>query len=119
MHACPASMKAKPLSPEQLDHIADRFKALAEPSRLQILHALQQGERSVSELLERTGLGQANVSKHLQLLYAAGFVDRRKDGVSIYYRLADGEVLKLCELMCSRMEREMAARRKLFAGGGS
>ncbi len=118
MNDCPDSMKNKPLSPDQLDHIADRFKALAEPSRLQILHALQGGERSVSELLERTGLGQANVSKHLKLLHASGFVARRKDGVTIYYRLADGEVLRLCELMCGRMERELASRRKIFAGGG-
>lgn len=118
MNDCPESMKNKPLSPDQLDHIADRFKALAEPSRLQILHALQGGERSVSELLERTGLGQANVSKHLQLLHASGFVARRKEGVTTFYRLADGEVLRLCELMCGRMERELAGRRKIFTGGG-
>jgi len=107
-------MKTKPLSPEQLQCIADRFKALAEPSRLQILHALQAGERTVSEVLERTGLGQANVSKHLQVLYTMGFVQRRKDGVSIYYRLADNDVLKLCQLVCGRVEREAVARRKLF-----
>ena len=111
-------MKTRSLSPDQLHHIADRFKALAEPSRLQILHALKQGERTVSELLEDTGLGQANVSKHLQLLHSAGFVQRRKDGVNSCYRLADNDVLRLCELMCGRMEREVAVRRKIFAGGG-
>lgn len=109
-------MPAKPLTPAQLALVAERFKALGEPSRLEILHALRQGERTVSEILAATGLGQANVSKHLQLLFSAGFVDRRKDGVSTWYRLADKDVFRLCELMCGRMEKEAAARRKLFAG---
>ncbi|HEY7026682.1 MAG TPA: metalloregulator ArsR/SmtB family transcription factor [Gemmatimonadales bacterium] len=108
-------MPRKPLSTEQLGLIAERFKALSEPSRLEILNTLREGERTVSEILEATGLGQANVSKHLQLLHASGFVDRRKDGVSTYYRLADGDVLRLCELMCGRLEVEARVKKKLFA----
>jgi len=108
-------MAAKHLTPEQLRHIAERFKALAEPSRLEILHALRSGERTVSELLVATGLGQANVSKHLQVLHGAGFVGRRKDGVSTYYRLADPDVFRLCELMCGRLEAELRLRKRLFA----
>ncbi|HWA57689.1 MAG TPA: metalloregulator ArsR/SmtB family transcription factor [Gemmatimonadales bacterium] len=103
------------LSPEQLGHIAERFKALSEPSRLEILQALRQGERSVTEILSETGLGQANASRHLQVLFGAGLVERRKEGPSTLYRLADPDVLKLCELMCGRLEREAAARKKLFA----
>lgn len=110
-------MPRKPLSTQQLGLIAERFKALSEPSRLQILNTLREGERTVSEILEVTGLGQANVSKHLQLLHASGFVERRKDGVSTYYRLADGDVLRLCELMCGRLEAETQVKRKLFASG--
>ncbi len=109
-------MSARHLSPEQLRHIAERFKALAEPSRLEILHALKDGELTVTEILETTGFGQANVSKHLQMLYGAGFVVRRKHGVSTYYRLADADVLRLCELMCGRLEKETTARRKVFKG---
>ncbi len=108
-------MAGKALSPEQLSHIAERFKALGEPSRLEILQALRQGERTVTEIQGTTGLGQANASRHLQVLFAAGLVDRRKEGPSTWYRLADPDVLKLCELMCGRLERETAARRKLFA----
>lgn len=107
-------MPGKVLTPQQLRAIAERFKALAEPSRLEILQALRPGERTVSEILEATGLGQANVSKHLQTLYAGGFVDRRKDGVTSVYRLADSDVLKLCELMCGRLEKEAVARRRVF-----
>lgn len=107
-------MAQKPLTPDQLQHIAERFKALGESSRLEILNALRGGERTVTEILEATGLGQANVSRHLQLLYAAGFVERRKDGVSTFYRLADRDVLRLCELMCGRLEKEAHAKRKVF-----
>jgi DNA-binding transcriptional ArsR family regulator len=107
-------MPQKSLTPDQLRLIAERFKALAEPSRLEILNALRGGERTVTEILEVTGFGQANVSKHLQLLYTAGFVERRKDGVSMYYKLADNEVIRLCELMCGRLEKETAAKRKMF-----
>jgi DNA-binding transcriptional ArsR family regulator len=108
-------MAGKPLSPDQLRHIAERFKALAEPSRLEILQSLRNGERTVSDILVATGLGQANASKHLQVLHTAGLVNRRKDGVSTWYRLADPDVLRLCELMCGRLEKETAARRRLFA----
>lgn len=108
-------MAAKSLTPEQLHHIAARFRALGEPSRLEILHALRGGEKTVSDLLEATGLGQANVSKHLQLLHDSGFVLRRKAGVSTYYRLADADVFRLCELMCGRLEAEARLKKQLFA----
>jgi DNA-binding transcriptional ArsR family regulator len=108
-------MAAKSLSSDQLQHIAERSRALGEPSRLEILQALRAGERTVSDILSTTGLGQANASRHLQVLYAAGLVTRRKEGLSTWYRLADPDVLRLCELMCGRLERESAARRKLFA----
>ncbi|HEY5162371.1 MAG TPA: metalloregulator ArsR/SmtB family transcription factor [Terriglobales bacterium] len=70
------------LTPEVMVLIAERFKALAKPARLQILNCLRSGEFTVSELVEETELGQTNVSKHLQLLYAMGFVSRRKEGSS-------------------------------------
>jgi DNA-binding transcriptional ArsR family regulator len=107
-------MASKALTPNQLRFIAERFKALAEPSRLDILQALKGGERTVTEILERTGLGQANASKHLQVLYMAGFVERRKDGVTTLYRLADTDVSRLCDLMCGRLEKEAETRRKVF-----
>ena len=76
-----------PLTPELMDLVAERFKALGEPARLQILQGLRAGEQTVSELVDATGLGQANVSKHLQLLHSLGFVDRRKEGLYVFYRL--------------------------------
>lgn len=103
------------MTPDLLALIADRFKALAEPARLQILNALRAGEMTVGELVEETELGQANVSKHLQLLHGLNFVGRRKDGLFVYYALADRRVFQLCDIMCGRLKAEMQTRRKLLS----
>lgn len=109
-------MPKTPLNPEMLTLVSDRFRALGEPARLQLLQCLLDGERSVNELVESTGLGQANVSKHLQLLHSLGFVSRRKEGLFVYYALADRSVFKLCDLMCGRIEAQMEEqRRRLLA----
>ena len=103
------------LTPEKIDLIADRFRALAEPARLHLMNALRSGERTVGELVEETGLGTANVSKHLQILYSAGFVTRRKDGLFVYYGLAGDDVFRLCDIICGRLEEEARTRRSVFA----
>ena len=101
-----------PLTPDVLALVAERFKALAEPARLQMLVSLREGERTVTELVEETGLGQANVSKHLQLLHALGFVARRKEGLFVYYTLADKGVFRLCDIMCGRIEAHLETQRR-------
>jgi len=103
------------LTPELLALIAERFKALAEPARLHILATLRDGEMTVGELATAVELGQANVSKHLQVLHAQRFVSRRKDGLFVRYTLADRSVFQLCDLMCGRIEAEAKARRKLLS----
>lgn len=103
------------LTPEVLALVAERFKVLAEPARLQILHCLRKRELTVSEIIEQTELGQANVSKHLQLLHAQGFVSRRKEGLYVYYALADQHVFQLCDIMCERLDADVKARRRLLA----
>lgn len=104
-------MRHTRMTPKLFGLVASRFKAFGEPTRLRILHALGDGERTVSELVRETGIAQANLSRHLQQLLALGFVARSKRGLFAYYRLADREVLKLCELMCGRIEKETASRR--------
>lgn len=105
------------LSPEVLELIAERFRVLAEPARLRILHTLMKGEQSVSELVEETGLNQANVSKHLALLRSSDFVERRKEGLYAYYRIADPSVEVLCEIMCGRLEEQAEEQSALLATG--
>ncbi len=103
------------LTGDMIDLVAERFRALAEPTRLQIMQELRAGEQTVGALVEATGLGTANVSKHLQQLHAANFVTRRKEGVHVYYGLAGEEVFRLCDIMCGHIEAEAAARKLLFA----
>lgn len=91
------------LTPELLELVAARFKALAEPARLQILNALRDGEVDVTDLASATDLAHANVSKHLQLLHGLGFVDRRRDGPRVLYRLASDDVFRLCDIVCDRI----------------
>lgn len=104
------------MTPELLELVAARFRVLGEPARLQILSALRRGEMTVGALVEETGLGQANISKHLQLLHAVGFVRRRKEGLFVYYGLADRDVFRLCDIMCGRLGAESAQRRAVLSG---
>jgi DNA-binding transcriptional ArsR family regulator len=94
--------------------IAERFKALGEPMRLRLLQALRTGECSVGELAEKTGGGQANVSKHLQVLFQQGYVARRKEGTTSWYRITDPQVFTMCELVCGGLEDELDRRKKLL-----
>lgn len=103
------------LGTDVLPLIAERLKALAEPVRLQILNVIRDRESTVSEIVGATGLGQTNVSKHLQLLHAHGFVSRRKEGLFVYYAVADRLVFELCELMCDSLDETVATRRRILA----
>lgn len=109
-------MSNRHLTPELLQLVAERFKALAEPNRLLLLQSLKPGGATVSELVDRTGLTQANVSKHLQVLLGLGFVERAKEGLFARYRLADKDVLRLCDLMCGRLDRDFQSTRRALGG---
>jgi DNA-binding transcriptional ArsR family regulator len=102
-------------SPELLVLIAERFRSLGEPTRLRLLDALRAGETTVTDLVEKTGLGQANVSKHLASLYAAGLVARRRSGLFVYYTIADGRIFLLCDLVCSQLDAASLTRRRVIA----
>jgi DNA-binding transcriptional ArsR family regulator len=100
-------------SDELLNRIADVLKAMADSTRLKILHSLHQGERCVSEILENVGGSQANVSKHLSVLKRAGLVDCRRQGLNVFYRIIDEGVFTICRNVCdsleSRIDREHQA----------
>ncbi|PSB31624.1 ArsR/SmtB family transcription factor [Stenomitos frigidus] len=91
------------LFPSALAQVADCFKVLSELSRLQVLCALKSGSKNVTEHMEATGLGQANVSKHLKILAQAGIVSRTSHGVSVYYEIAEPFIFELCELVGDRL----------------
>ncbi len=96
----------QPASGQLLERIADRLKAMADPTRLRILHVLQPGERCVTDILTEVGGSQANVSKHLSVLKRAGLVDCRREGVNIYYHIDDPTVFAICSTVCDSLERQ-------------
>ncbi len=98
-----STMLSPKTSPEILVPVAEYFKVLSEVSRLQILSALKAGSLNVTELTEATGLGQANLSKHLKVLTQAGILSRQTQGVSAYYSISDPIIFDLCELVCNRI----------------
>ncbi len=99
----------KVMSAAMLDQVAAQFKALAEPSRLRLMSLLFDGPFTVGELVARSALTQANVSKHLAVLHRAGWVHREKRGLAVSYSLADERAAALCELMCDRVREQAAA----------
>jgi ArsR family transcriptional regulator len=107
----------QPISEETLRFVASRFKILAEPMRLRILHAIQPGEQSVTQIIENTGGSQANVSKHLAVLTRAEMVGRRKDGLNVFYSITDPVIFELCELVCNRLRDTVIARSAQTARG--
>jgi DNA-binding transcriptional ArsR family regulator len=88
------------LTDETLDHVAYRFKLMGEPMRLRLLSLLKDGEMCVQDLVDKSGAGQANVSKHMALLTSNGIVGRRKDGLHVYYHIADETIYTVCDLIC-------------------
>lgn len=106
----PMAKKPRQLTDEALAMIARRFSVLSEPMRLRLLHALFEGEKSVNTLVETTKGTQANVSRHLQTLADAGLLARRKEGLQVFYTIADPTIFPLCELVCGSLEKQHAQR---------
>jgi ArsR family transcriptional regulator len=109
-------IQTKSLPPGALELVAARFRMLAEPMRLRLLNELRDREMTVTGLVEATGAGQANVSKHLSLLADAGMVGRRKEGLNVFYFIADASLFELCDLVCGRLQKELAEKAKHFSG---
>lgn len=83
-------------------------KAISSPHRLEMLELLAQSERTVDSLATEIGLSLANASQHLQTLRQAALVESRKDGLFVYYRLADPDVFELSKVIRSVAERRLA-----------
>lgn len=113
------SFRAAVAQPKEmlLDEIAEWLKAMADPTRLRILHAMQNGEKCVTDLLEGMECSQANVSKHLAILRKAGLVDCRREGSSVYYRIADPAVYEICGSVCDSLQQQLAGRQAGLARG--
>src|SRR5919106_66413 len=93
-----------PEQPLEVDIVAKYFRGFGDPTRLRILEALRDGERSVGELVELIHAPQPKVSAHLACLRWCGFVETRRDHRTVYYRIADKRVLKMLELAHALLE---------------
>jgi ArsR family transcriptional regulator len=103
------------MSQDALALVARRFAVLAEPMRLRLIHALFEGEKSVNELVALTGGTQANVSRHLQTLTQAHLLARRKQGLQVFYAIADQSIFQLCALVCGSLEKQLSRQADVFA----
>jgi DNA-binding transcriptional ArsR family regulator len=109
-----SSQKKKKLSPAQLEAVSRLFATLGEPNRLSLLQALHDGPLTVNELVEASGMKQANVSKHLALLHDYRLVKRERDGISIRYEIADPLIFSLCNLVCGKVEKDVKLAAAVF-----
>jgi DNA-binding transcriptional ArsR family regulator len=112
----PAADPVLPATDAGCEEVASRFRALSEPMRLKILRRLARGEASVGEILADVGGTQANVSKHLAVLYGSALLVRRKDGTHTVYRIADPALLKICSIVCEGVERYARERTSAILG---
>ncbi len=92
--------------PEETDLkvLAKFFRGLGDESRLDILEALREGPRNVTEIVQSVGLSQSNTSLHLECLYCCGLVDRERKGRFVHYSIRSKRTLQLLKLSRSVLE---------------
>lgn len=91
-------------NPEFRRMLAERIKALGDPTRIMLLHLLMRGEQCVHELAESVEKSQATVSKHLAILHRHGYISQRKAGVQTFYKVDSEGFKHFCEFMCNSMK---------------
>ena len=104
----PSSSLTSPVSESDqvFDLAAELFRVMSAPLRLKIISSLCDGEKNVSELLVEISTTQPNMSQHLNTLYLAGVLGKRRDGVQIYYRIVNKRVVTLCRAVCTQIAAE-------------
>jgi DNA-binding transcriptional ArsR family regulator len=90
-------------SDEVFEAAAEVFRVMSAPMRLKIISALCNGEKNVSQLLEEIATTQPNMSQHLNTLYQAGVIGKRREGVQIFYRIINDRVVTLCRAVCTQI----------------
>lgn len=93
------------------ERAAELFGLLSTPIRLRIISQLCNCEKNVGQLLECIDVAQPNMSQHLNMLYRAGVVARRRSGAQIFYRIADPSALLVCRAVCTQVGIDLGDRR--------
>jgi ArsR family transcriptional regulator len=98
----------------EITSAARRFALLADPTRLRILHTVvEHGEMSVGAIAEAAGTSRFNASAHLNRLAGGGLVARRRERSTVYYRVDDESLPRICDLMCESLHRSREAGRSI------
>jgi len=97
------------LTRASLERLEGIFAAFADATRLAILQELRGGRLSVGELVNNLGTSQANISKHLKLLHQAGLLVREREGLQVFYRVAEESVYEMCKFACKRLNENAQA----------
>ena len=88
-----------------IEEAAHRFALLGDPTRLRILHTvMERGELSVHAIAEAAGASRFNTSAHLNRLALGGLVARRREGSTVYYRVNDENLPRICDWMCESLQ---------------
>ncbi len=95
---------------------AEICKTLTNPKRIEILSVLKTDERTVTELVNALGASKANVSQHLAVMRHKGILTTRREGVNIYYRVANPKVIDACSLMKEVLFEQHMAKKKAVTG---
>jgi ArsR family transcriptional regulator len=95
---------------------AEICKTLTNPKRIEILNTLKSEEKTGTELVEALGASKANVSQHLAVMRHKGILSTRREGVNIYYRVANPKVIEACALMKEVLFEQHMARKKVVSG---
>ena len=101
---------------ELIELRAEILKALAQPTRLKIIDFLRDGERCVCEIFPAIAEEQSNTSRHLSMMLSAGVLSRRKDGLKIYYKIKQPEVLQIVDIVTHIVKQEISVRHELLKG---
>lgn len=92
------------VSDAQIEKAAEVFRVMSAPMRLRIISCLCSGEKNVGELLAEIDTTQPNMSQHLNTLYQAGVLDKRREGVQIYYRIVNDNIVNICRAVCKQTD---------------
>jgi DNA-binding transcriptional ArsR family regulator len=105
------TMGKRPSATVETDEVfeiaAEVFRVMSAPMRLKIISSLCNGEKNVTQLLEEIDTTQPNMSQHLNTLYQAGVLGKRREGVQIFYRIVNDRVVTLCRAVCTQIAIEM------------
>lgn len=95
---------------------AEFCKTLANPKRLKIINLLRDREVSLNELASLMGISKANLSQHLAVMRQNGIVNSRREGINVFYRIANNKIVKACEIIREALHDQLLSDERLIRG---